>query len=129
MSTSKMSLKQMNEIRKILTNKQASTAEKLVGVSSILGAAGYTLLPFDLILDAVPIFGTLDDAGVWIAAIFAILGTVTSNRKKARESVEALAAETDAARQALCAIYKHNYERAPTDEELDDFIEKVTKSA
>lgn len=118
---------------RLLQNKQMSLPQRITSILGYLISAGYLVAPIDFLPDLAP-YGLVDDGGIVAVALAIAAGIRKFNSyrtagavKKISEENAELSAETDAARQALFAIYKHNYKRTPTDEQLDDFIARMVK--
>lgn len=78
--------------------------ERIPGASKalLLGAAAYTVLPVDLIPDAVPILGRLDDAVVIVLAIDLFLESVP--RPVLDEKIEALEIDRESLERDLARL-------------------------
>jgi len=131
MSKPKVTLKHANQIRKILKDEKLTKKQKATALVSVAGAAGYTvLLPIDFIPDALPFIGTADDASIWLGAFGVIVKIGLDQWAKIRESV-ALMNEDMGAMQHELNWYRfyYQYNRAPTEEDLVQFIADQQKNA
>lgn len=60
----------------MLVDKRVSKKKKFLLVVGLLLAAGYVIWPVDLIPDAIPFVGTLDDFGAMTAVLVPLLNTI-----------------------------------------------------
>jgi uncharacterized membrane protein YkvA (DUF1232 family) len=60
---------------------QTKSKGKFVRIIIILIAIVYTIMPVDLIPDAIPFIGTVDDMGVWLLNIKSYLKEIKKNKE------------------------------------------------
>ncbi len=51
-----------------------------IKILTLLIAIAYTIMPADLVLDSIPIIGTMDDAGVWILNLSMYIREIKKNK-------------------------------------------------
>lgn len=75
-----------NEIEKLKVQliSQSKNKGKIFRILIIIFAIGYTIIPLDLIPDAIPFVGTVDDMGVWLLNIQLYLKEI----KKKKEIID-----------------------------------------
>ena len=68
-----------------LKSEEMSRSNKLI----ILGALGYFIFPFDIVVDFLPLVGLSDDAFVIIAALTKVFTSITDEMKSEGEQIAA----------------------------------------
>lgn len=74
-----------NEIESIksqlIISKKSRSKSKVIRFVIIILAVGYTIMPVDMIPDAVPFIGTVDDIGIWLLNIQSYLKEIKKNKE------------------------------------------------
>ena len=85
--------KDIAEMRKelISNSKRSKNLISIIFRSFItIVAIAYTIMPVDVIPDAVPFFGGLDDSGLWLANISMYIKEIKKNKKHIESIVKEL---------------------------------------